>query len=56
MVARVDHGMINRKVGPRRGPQMSATLNSTLDDPKQLIADLERQLAEREAELAECKA
>jgi hypothetical protein len=35
---------------------MSATPDSTLDDPDQRIADLGRQLAEREAELAECKA
>src|SRR5947199_2020490 len=32
---------------------MSATPDSTLADPQQLIADLRRRLAEREAELAE---
>src|SRR5215813_2563437 len=56
MVARVDHDMIRRKVGPDEVPQMSATPDSTLANPEQRIADLERQLAEREAELAECKA
>src|SRR6516162_1656487 len=40
----------------RRGPQMSATPDSTLANPEQLITDLQRQLAEREAEFAECKA
>ena len=35
---------------------MSATSDSTLANPEQLIADLQRQLTEREAELAECKA
>jgi len=35
---------------------MSATPDSTLANPEQLITDLQRQLAEREAEFAECKA
>jgi len=35
---------------------MSATPDSTFTSPEQLIADLRRRLAEREAELAECKA
>ena len=35
---------------------MSATPDSTLANPEQLIADLQRQLAERETELTECKA
>jgi GAF domain-containing protein len=35
---------------------MGATPDSTLVNPEQLIADLQRQLAEREAELAVCKA
>jgi GAF domain-containing protein len=35
---------------------MSVTSDSTLANPEQLIADLQRQLAEREAELAVCKA
>ena len=35
---------------------MSATPDSTLAHPEQLMADLQRQLDEREAELAECKA
>ena len=30
----------------RRGPQMSATPNSTLAKPEQVIANLQRQLAE----------
>jgi GAF domain-containing protein len=35
---------------------MSATPDSTIADPEHLISDLQRQLAEREAGLAECKA
>ena len=34
---------------------MSATAESTLANPEQLIADLQRQLAEREVELAEAR-
>jgi hypothetical protein len=34
---------------------MSATPDSTLANPEQLIADLQRQLVEREAELAEAR-
>src|SRR5262249_14347666 len=52
----VDHDMIRPKDRSRRGPQMSATPDSTFTNPDQRIADLERQLSEREAELAECKA
>src|SRR5215469_12038488 len=36
----------------RRGPHMSATPDSTFTDPEQRIADLERQLAESEAQKA----
>jgi GAF domain-containing protein len=50
VVARAGHGMIRPESRSRRGPQMSATPNSTLADPKQLIADLQRQLAECRAE------
>jgi hypothetical protein len=35
---------------------MNATPDNTLVDPQQVIADLQRQLAVREAALAECKA
>src|SRR6516225_3949006 len=55
MVARVDHGMIRPESRSRRGPQMSATPDSTLADSEQLVADLKRQLAEREAELVEAR-
>src|SRR6516225_11130276 len=48
--------MIDPDGWSRRGPQMSATPDSTLANPEQRIADLQRQLVEREAELAECKA
>src|SRR5215467_4062456 len=40
----------------RRGPQMSATPDSTLANPEQRIADLERQLAECKVERDEYKA
>src|SRR5246127_3256695 len=40
----------------RRGPQMSATPDSTLADPERLIADLQRQLAECKAERDEALA
>src|SRR5262252_5403508 len=50
MVACVDHGMIRPEGRSRRGPQMSATPDSTLVNPEQLIADLQRQLAECRAE------
>jgi class 3 adenylate cyclase len=46
MVTCLDHGMIRPKDRSRRGPQMSATPDSTLANPEQRIADLERQLAE----------
>src|SRR4051812_37734264 len=42
--------MIHAESWPRRGPQMSATPDDTLADPKGLIADLRRQLSERTAE------
>src|SRR6516164_8400991 len=47
--------MIRPEGRSRRGPQMSATRHSALTNPEQRIADLERQLAEREAELAEAR-
>src|SRR6516162_735164 len=50
MVASVYHGMIRPEGRSRRGPQMSATPDSTLANPEQLIADLQRQLAECQAE------
>src|SRR5215831_11852268 len=50
MGGRVDHGMIDPEGRSRRGPQMSATPDSTLANPEQRIADLERQLAECKAE------
>src|SRR5262249_2937483 len=37
----------------RRGPQMSATRDSTLHDPKAIIIDLQRQLADVQRSLAE---
>src|SRR5262249_20862983 len=49
-VARVDHGMIRPEGRSRRGPQMSATPDSTSTNPEQRIADLQRQLAECRAE------
>src|SRR5215469_7515855 len=55
-VARVDHGMIRLEGRSRRGPQMSSTPDSTLANPEQRIADLERQLAERTAERDEALA
>src|SRR6516165_8657160 len=51
VAAGVDHGMIRPDGRSRRGPQMSATPDSTLANPEQLIADLQRQLAECKAEL-----
>src|SRR5262249_54089634 len=42
--------MISSEGRSRRGPDMSATPDSTLADPERLIADLQRQLAERTAE------
>src|SRR6516225_3800077 len=52
----VDHGMIRPEDRSRRGPQMSATPDSTLANPEQRIADLERQLAECRAERDENQA
>src|SRR5215468_256208 len=48
--------MIRPGCWPRRGPQMSATPDSTLAKPEQLIADLRRQLAECKAERNEALA
>src|SRR6516225_3243476 len=48
--------MIEPEGRSRRGPQMSATPDSTLANPERRIADLERQLAECKAERDECKA
>src|SRR5437879_2011966 len=42
VVARADHAMIRSKSRSRRGAQMSATPDSTLVDPEQLIPDLQR--------------
>src|SRR6516162_7692684 len=50
LVARVDHGMIHPKAGPDEVRAMRATPDSTLADPEQRIADLQRQLAECKAE------
>src|SRR5438270_231102 len=50
MVGRADHGIIGREDRSRRGPRMSPTPDSTLDDLQQTIADLKRQLAESNAE------
>src|SRR6516162_11013875 len=56
VAARVDHGMIRPDGQSRRGPQMSATPHSTLANPEQLIADLQRQFAECKAERDEALA
>ena len=42
MVARADHGMIRPGTRSRRGPRMNPTPDSTLADPQQIIADLQR--------------
>jgi adenylate cyclase len=56
MVARADHSMIRAEDRPRRGPHtMSATPNSTLANPEQRIADLERQLSECRGERDEAQ-
>src|SRR6516165_10504453 len=47
--------MIDPEGRCRRGPQMSATPDSTLANPDQRIADLERQLAECRAERDEAQ-
>src|SRR5262249_34543208 len=52
---RVAHDMICSEGRSRRGPQMSAMPDSTLANPEQLIADLERQLAECRAERDEAQ-
>src|ERR1700736_3997293 len=46
MVAAADRGMIRPGGRSRRGPQMSPTRDSTLHDPKAIITDLQRQLAD----------
>src|ERR1700745_3001168 len=48
--------MITSGSRSRRGPQMSATPDSTLADPERLIADLQRQLVECKAERDEALA
>jgi class 3 adenylate cyclase len=50
MVARVDNGMICPEGRSRRGQPMSVTPDSPLANPEQLIANLQRQLAEFKAE------
>src|SRR5262249_46754644 len=47
--------MIDPEGRSRRGPQMSATPHSTLANPDQRIADLERQLAECKTERDEAR-
>jgi len=47
--------MIGSEGRSRRGPQMSATPDSTLDNREQLIANLQRQLAESRAERDEAQ-
>jgi PAS domain S-box-containing protein len=49
-MARGDHGMIRPEGRPDEVRKMSATPDSTLANPEQLIADLQRQLAECRAE------
>jgi hypothetical protein len=49
-MAYVNHGMIRPEDRFRRGPQMSATPDTTLADPERVIANLQRQLAECKAE------
>src|SRR6478735_9160447 len=53
VVARANHAMIRAESRSRRGPQMSATPDSTLDDPQQIIADLQRANAELHRRLEE---
>ena len=50
MVARANYGMIGPGTRSRQDPQMSRTPRSTLNDPRQVIAELQRQLAESNAE------
>src|SRR5262249_38507779 len=47
---RLDHGMIRPEGGSRRGPQMSATPDSTLDDLRRINADLQQRIAANHAE------
>src|SRR6516165_2685455 len=47
--------MIHLEGRSRRGPQMSATPDNTLADLERLVADLQRQLAERTAERDEAR-
>jgi hypothetical protein len=53
VVAGIDHGMICPESRSRRGPRMSPMPDSTLADPQQIIAELQRQLAECRAECGE---
>jgi hypothetical protein len=48
--ARADHDMIRVESRSRRDPQMSAMRSSMLANPEQVIADLQRQLADCRAE------
>src|SRR4051795_4187653 len=48
--------MLRSESRSRQGPQMSATPDSTLADPQQVIAELQRQLDERTAERDEALA
>src|SRR6516164_1340235 len=50
VVACIDRGMIHAEARSRRGPQMSATRDSTLAISEQLVADLQRQLGDCRAE------
>ena len=56
MVGRADHGMIGREGRSRRGPRMSPTPDSTLDDPQQTIAELRRANTELQRQLDEARA
>src|SRR5215469_1419498 len=48
-----DQSIIGLRTTVRRGLQMSRTPHSTLTDPDQIIANLQRQLAECKAELGQ---
>src|SRR5262249_58296743 len=50
VVALVNQGMIHAEARSPRGPQMSPIPDSTLPDSEELVADLQRQLAECRAE------
>src|SRR3954471_556595 len=51
MVARADHGMIGTGTRSPRGPRMSPASESSIVDPQEIIADLQRELAECRAKL-----